>query len=107
MTLYLTLQVILRFFFFLTYRYVKDLEDCITYYMSAMDNCPDAIRGLDDVIFGNWKELHKFHRYYSYGYHDTYYSHCLGGRVLLVTNPDVLRRVKVQNAAHKNVALIS
>jgi len=46
-------------------KYVKDLEDCITYYMNEMHSentkMPENIRDKKDVIFGNIKELHYFH----------------------------------------------
>uniref|UniRef100_H2XVV8 DH domain-containing protein n=1 Tax=Ciona intestinalis TaxID=7719 RepID=H2XVV8_CIOIN len=45
--------------------YVKDLDCCITNYMSEMNDdnpaMPSALRGQTDVIFGNIVELHRFH----------------------------------------------
>ena len=47
------------------YSYVKDLADCIQHYLSEMnDNNPDmppALRGKQNVIFGNITELYNFH----------------------------------------------
>ncbi|XP_076823491.1 triple functional domain protein-like isoform X2 [Clavelina lepadiformis] len=45
--------------------YVKDLEDCIKHYLSEMtDNNPEMpapLKGQQEVIFGNMKELLRFH----------------------------------------------
>lgn len=46
--------------------YVKDLETCLKYYYEGMeqtpiDQIPASIRGKQDAIFLNLKEIYKFH----------------------------------------------
>ncbi|KAH0808594.1 hypothetical protein GEV33_014197 [Tenebrio molitor] len=44
--------------------YVKDLETCIKSFLNDMrtgNNCPTAIHGKDEIIFGNIEEIHNFH----------------------------------------------
>ena len=47
--------------------YVKDLEECINYYLKEMKNAPEAdlpagIVGQHNIIFGNIEEIHQFHK---------------------------------------------
>lgn len=43
--------------------YVKDLETCISCFLQEMrtSNCPGALQGKEDVIFGNMEEIYNFH----------------------------------------------
>lgn len=47
--------------------YVKDLEECINYYLKEMKNAPESelpagIVGHHNIIFGNIEEIHQFHK---------------------------------------------
>lgn len=44
--------------------YVKDLETCIKCFlheMRASNNCPSALQGKEEIIFGNVEEIYNFH----------------------------------------------
>jgi len=46
--------------------YVKDLEDCIQYYLKDMKNdsdLPPGIAGQHNIIFGNIEEIYQFHKW--------------------------------------------
>lgn len=47
--------------------YVKDLEECICFYLKEMKNAPaqelpSGIRGKHNIIFGNIEEIYHFHK---------------------------------------------
>jgi len=49
--------------------YVKDLEECVNYYLKDMkntpaDELPAGIVGQHPVIFGNIEEIYQFHKWY-------------------------------------------